>query len=636
MKASALTFVGGAGPRRRLRDSRGSALLVVLILAFVMAGALAAVLTYMNRASQLEKRSNLRLEATYAAEYAMEKAYEELRTQIAQLNRPGIAQTTAVTNLTTAPVDLFGTDLGYTWKTYLTVPTEKGVVVGEHTNATAAQGTYRYLTAVEFERVVPTMAEPIRANFQREWVYTFRPLFQFAIFYDANMELFPGANFVVGGRVHSNGTIYTGTTASITFAQAVTYVNGMSNNYHPDDPRSQGALNGPVTYSQGSRASVRENPPGSMTMDTADANHNNDGARELIEIPNSWQTDPSSGERLYNQAGLKVLVNTTGATVSSPSAISVPANSRVLMTQDGTIIPPADPLGAYINGMFGSATVRDYRENASVTTTTVDVSRVTSRYNAGGLPKKIPSTTKWPNNASVPATLRDKAIPAELQGKDLWNGIVYVTDITDSASHPVGIKIVNGASLPDGSKASSPSAGLTIVSENAAYIVGDYNTGGTPPVNSGTNLAAANKAAGYTVQPAAVIADAVTVLSSNWDGEGYNSESSLSERTPANTTINTALISGIVPTSSAAYSGGVENYIRLLENWSSKRLTYYGSIINLYASQQATAPWLTTGNYYNAPVRNWYFDTQFRDPNRLPPGTPTLRALQRGQWVQLQ
>ena len=154
-------------------------------------------------------------------------------------------------------------------------------------------------------------------------------------------------------------------------------------------------------------------------------------------------------------------------------------------------------------------------------------------------------------------------------------------------------------------------------------------------MNSGSNLAAANYASGYTVQPAAVIADAVTVVSSNWTSGNYNSVSSLNSRAPVNTTINSALISGIVPSDGHAYSGGVENYIRLLENWSGKRLTYYGSIINMYESQQATAPWQNTGAYYNAPARNWYFDTNFLDPRKLPPGTPITRSLKRGQWVQI-
>lgn len=626
----------GLRSRTERSRSRGSALLVVLIFAVGMIVALAAVLTYVNSAAKLEKRSNLRLESTYAAEYAFEEAFQQLKTLISQYNLPNIAQTTAVTNLSTAPTSVFTTAGGYTWKSYLTVPVENGIVTDKHSNYDPVQGIYRYLTVAEFERTVPTMGLPVRMSFQREWVYVLKPLFQYAIFYDKDMELFPGATFLVTGRVHSNGKIYTGTSASIHFKDFVSYVDGLSNQYSPLDPRAPGSPGGTIIYDKDPVMTTREDPPGSVTADTSDSNYNNDGPRELIELPNASQADPNATERLYNQAGLKVLVNSTGSNTTAISGVSVPANDRVFLTEDGTAIPASDPLETYLEGMFSSGTMTDYRENASVSTTDIDVSKVTTSYKDGGLPETIPTTTKWANSSAVPSALRGKAIPASIRGKSLWNGILYVTDVTNSSTHRTGVRLLNGASLPDGSEASSPKAGLTVASENAAYVVGDYNTGGTPPVDNASNpVGADNHITSYTVQPAAIIADAVTAVSANWTASNYNAASSLSARPPANTTINSALISGIVSSNGSDYSGGVENYIRLLENWSGRRLTYYGSIINLYASKQSTARWRDTGNYYNAPSRNWYFDTNFLDPTKLPPGTPSLRTLKRGQWVQI-
>ena len=56
----------------------------------------------------------------------------------------------------------------------------------------------------------------MRVQFQRNWSYVLTPLFQYAIFCNSDMELFPGANFIVNGRVHANCRIYTGTSASLT------------------------------------------------------------------------------------------------------------------------------------------------------------------------------------------------------------------------------------------------------------------------------------------------------------------------------------------------------------------------------------------------------------------------------------
>jgi hypothetical protein len=619
-------------------SDRGSALFLLLILSVVMATVIGAVITYINQTAKIEKRSNLRLEATYAAEYAFERAFQNLNTLVNQdnVNLPTIAQTTGVTNLTTAPTDVFTAANGYAWKTYLTVPVENGAVVGAHAGFNSTQGTYKFLSVVEFTHTVPTMNRPIHVQFQREWSYVLTPLFQYAIFYDRDMELFPGANFIVGGRVHSNGKIYTGTSASITFSDYVSYVGGLSNQYHPLDPRAPGSPGSTITYNKGTTVTTREDPPGSGVADLTDVNTNNDGTRELIEIPDSWQTDANSGQRLYNKAGLKVLVNSSSSALTAGSAVTVPANSRVFLTADGTAIPASDPLASYLATMFSTGSMQDYREGSAVTTTDVDVSKVNTAYDAGGLPQTVPSSSNWPNNSSVPSALKNQAIPDALRGKSLWNGVLYVADIANSSTHRAGLKIVNGTNLPDGTNSSSPTAGLTIVSDNAAYIVGDYNTGGTPPVDSGSSAVTANNyAAGYTVKPAAVIADAITVVSSSWISGNYNSTASLSSRPAANTTINTAMISGVVSSDGTAYSGGVENYIRLLENWSGHRLTYYGSMINLFESKQSTAHWQNTGVYYNAPTRNWYFDVNFLDPNKLPPGTPILRSLKRGQWTQI-
>jgi hypothetical protein len=371
---------------------------------------------------------------------------------------------------------------------------------------------------------------------------------------------------------------------------------------------------------------TREDAPGSVTEDASDSNRNNDGPRELIEIPDTSQTDANYDERMYTKAGLKVLVNSSGSSVTAANGVTVPAHDRVYITSDGTVIPNTDPLVAYLDTMFSDGTMKDYRENATVSTTDIDVGKLTTAYNEVLL-DPIPTSSKWGNSA--PAALKNQPISPSLQGKAMWNGVLYVTDVTDNSGHRTGVKLVNGQTLPG--------SGLTVATENAAYLVGDYNTGGVPPVDNSSNpISANNYAPGYTVKPAAVMADAVTAVSSNWTTSNYNNVASLNSRNPVNTTINTALISGMVLSDGTAYSGGVENYIRLLENWSGgRRLSYYGSMINLYASKQSKAHWQNTGNYYNAPSRNWYFDINFLDPNKLPPGTPILRTLKRGQWVQL-
>jgi hypothetical protein len=55
-------------------------------------------------------------------------------------------------------------------------------------------------------------------------------------------------------------------------------------------------------------------------------------------------------------------------------------------------------------------------------------------------------------------------------------------------------------------------------------------------------------------------------------------------------------------------------------------------MVVLFESQHGTGFWQQTGNYYNAPTRKWAFDLNFLDYRRLPPGTPQVQKLVRGQW----
>jgi hypothetical protein len=52
----------------------------------------------------------------------------------------------------------------------------------------------------------------------------------------------------------------------------------------------------------------------------------------------------------------------------------------------------------------------------------------------------------------------------------------------------------------------------------------------------------------------------------------------------------------------------------------------------MFPSKLATSSWVSPGTYYNAPNRQWAFDRNFLDFAKLPPGTPQVRKLIRGQW----
>ena len=200
------------------------------------------------------------------------------------------------------------------------------------------------------------------------------------------------------------------------------------------------------------------------------------------------------------------------------------------------------------------------------------------------------------------------------------NGVyVYNSAPSSGGSQLPAIRVVNGKQLP--------SAGLTVATPFPIYVMGDYNITTNNGATTSTTL-------GDTVntRPAALMGDAVTVLSSSWQ-DTYAAGLAKTGRIPVSTTINAATMEGIVPSNGSYYSGGLENFLRLLENWdSSTMLTYNGSIVVLFQSQYATGYWANT-DYYGVPTRRWGFDLKFNQNSGLPPMTPQVRATIRESWA---
>jgi hypothetical protein len=197
------------------------------------------------------------------------------------------------------------------------------------------------------------------------------------------------------------------------------------------------------------------------------------------------------------------------------------------------------------------------------------------------------------------------------------------------------VRLVNGQQLPyntDPNGINPPTGGLTVTTPQPLYVLGNYNVQ-TPSSSAGASAGTTNTAYTY---PAAIIGDAITILSANWS-DGNTSGTGLSSRDapntgPSPTTINAAALEGIVQSTNSNYSGGVENFLRLEENWSGVTLTYNGSIAVMFPSQYATSFWPGTGTVYNPPTRNWGFDYNFTNPNKLPHVSPKVFRIIRATW----
>lgn len=220
------------------------------------------------------------------------------------------------------------------------------------------------------------------------------------------------------------------------------------------------------------------------------------------------------------------------------------------------------------------------------------------------------------------------------------------------------IKLVNGAR---GQLPSVGTQGLTVVSENPLYIEGNYNA--CTPGNALGTCTEPGGAFGPTGNghvSAAVIADAVTLLSTNWNDMGSFIGSTTSGPTPrmpphkigalfpdttdgevrdARTTwYRVGVIAGkglnfTRPNGNGGdhgdfgTDGGAHNFLRMLENWGGQTLHYRGSIISFFTSRQAVGTYKCCDVVYGAPSRGYNFDTEFLNPMLLPPRTPMFRDI---------
>lgn len=185
--------------------------------------------------------------------------------------------------------------------------------------------------------------------------------------------------------------------------------------------------------------------------------------------------------------------------------------------------------------------------------------------------------------------------------------------------------------------------GFTVASEEPVYVLGNYNTGTADPFWPSENTLTTPHSA------AAIIADAVTLLSNppanntapstntGWtDYESFASPANINNR-PGNTSYyRMAIIAGkSIPFPDPSWSsevdfgtdGGMHNFLRYLENRgaNSAVVNYAGSMISMYYSQYATGNFKCCTSVYGAPTRNYFFDTEFENPNNLPPGTPSFQ-----------
>jgi hypothetical protein len=340
------------------------------------------------------------------------------------------------------------------------------------------------------------------------------------------------------------------------------------------------------------------------------------------------QPNNNSGNVKTGDAGLEDVVNASSTSgvpdqTLEPAPPLTPGKTVPLSPEDDNQNGALDNFGAW---NLGSG-FRVNTGNSSSNLTVYGTARMPNCFNNAGYSQTI--------SKGVVVSTALNATYANPPGRKNWvSGARHVLRLVDGSM--IDSTHDNVPTKPDGT------GGFTVASENPVYIWGDYNTSAADPAwtKVGSVVFGANQ---WPHSSASVIADAVTLLSNNWsDYASLQHPSGASVNRIATTTWYRVAIAGgkniVFPAPSYATGaeygfgtdGGVHNFLRFLEDWANPgaTLNYSGSMVSLFYSNYNTGTFKCCNNaVYHPPTRNFQFDTDFQDPNKLPPGTPMFRDI---------
>lgn len=574
------------------------------------------------------KTKNYRTQTTYLAEGAVESAKKSIQNTVANFGTVTVGTPTSCS---------IGTDaVPYTINDYPAAPANNWV-------ATQPNGIQTIITQYKIDATANANGYTHTAS--RLVKIEATPIFQFAVFYTNDLEVLPGANMTIGGRVHSNGDMYLGSNATLTVN--TNYLRSVGEIYRnrKDDPSlSQGTVNirkwvadpfdvsEPVQYfmmkSTSQMAALGVTTVGGYDDNFTtgyDANGNGSfadsgdwypwasGALQYWQQPSTYTGGTGNTVQTSDHGTTEAVTPQIGSIKMFDPVAGGTGGDYVLSTSGpsaGTYIaaPGGPGTGTHNKGFYhGQAdlTILEMPSTAgSGPSIAASAGKVIRAYDKNGtnITSSLTSAISYKQMydarqaAGTSGTQKVKLVEINMaqlnsSGKFPANGLLYAAQYgAGTGLQSGGIRLTNGTTLNDK---------LTVVSENPIYIKGDYNT--------------------TAKKGASVIGDAINLLSNSWNDT--KTQGTLPTAS-ASTTYNVAMISGNQNTAGSAYNGGLENLPRFHENWSGKNCNIYGSFVNTWLSQYATALWLYGGDRYTAPNRNWYYDTSFNNVANLPPFTP--------------
>jgi hypothetical protein len=441
--------------------------LVITIFLTYSAGLMTRAITEKN----IAERAELTAQAIYMAEGANEAAMKSFATAMANFS---IATDTASFTTTTTYATINNTVVT---TTITCLDASDRTLIEGSTNIYARNYRATSTVAHPYNNAIVVTANQI---FARRLI----PTFQHAVFYNDDLEILPGADMTLSGRIHCNQDIYSASRADLTVDSDYLRSAGAIYNERKDNPSD--IMVGDV--------SIRKSGTGSYNdMDGLDSNESN------------WTTEATSRWNETVQSAVHGVTALSAPAVGSISPTGYYATNANVVITNNTIVKGGVTLTEGVDYPTGTITDNtsfyNNREGKYVKMTVVDVAKLsglTGTCTSGTCSNNLPS-----------------------------NGLLYATRTDASGSDEPGVKLVNAAEIPR-------TGGLTVVSNDPVYVQGNYNTTSEKPASiitdsvnllsnnwadsKSTDSDVSNRPATTTTYNTAFVAGIATTTSGHYNG----------------------------------------------------------------------------------------------------------------------
>jgi hypothetical protein len=586
---------------RSRRARRGVALLYALFGAMAAASTVALFLALALSSDRTAGVHRHGTRARYAAEGGLESAKSELRTVVANWGVPAPTRT----------ITLDGIDV--------TTSVQPSGFADVRTDPAGIQ-----TTVTGFELDARAEVQGHRAAAHRVIEAEATPLFQFAVFYQGDLEINPGPDMTLTGRIHSNQDVFLNCGGTLRCDTNYLHAGGGIYRHRKDDPSQSGGTvdvrrwvanpfdpSSPVEFVRMNSRSQMDalgvpsiSGYDSQFVDGWDAENDGDfygpydwlpfgpGALELWSEPDGY-TGGTGNTVLTGEHGIGEAVTPDIGSIEMYEPVD--GGSWAWDNAAGEYVPVAAGTGTHDPGYYHGQAGLAIRADANGTWKAFDGTGadVTSALQSCGAVTVGDIYDARQANGGVGNVPLIEIDVERLGSCSAWpsNGLLYAGhQEMGTGTEARGVLLKHGSEL---------ASKLTVVSDGSVYIQGDYNT--------------------VAKKGAAVIGDAINLLSNAWN-DSKTAANGLP--TASRTTYNCAMLTGNSDSSVGSYNGGLENLPRFHENWSGVDCVIAGSFVNLWNSVYATGAWVYGGNRYQAPRRLWNYDPAFNQVANLPPFTP--------------